>query len=392
MDGHKVPGNARQARAEAGRLVYLDVLRAVAILSVMFCHLPPQLAGSFGALQVYGGRGVDLFFVLSGFLIGTTTLRRAELPVGALEKSRIFWRLRIARIWPLYFGLLAAFVLLPWIFAASIRTTVLQHPVPYVTFTSNYFYQDSLELGVLWSLALEEQFYLVVGIVVAFAATRRDVLAAAFSSIALVVVAVSIRYRVELVDLLTHHKLEESVYIGKLFHSTLGRMDQLALGLGAAVLAPLVSRRLRLRSALWPWGAVLTTVLAIMYFPQWPVLGHTLLGLVFVVCVVVAQLGTLATPRTLGTSQAVRLIAHIGKVSFGLYLFHPMFRSWLFPLWEKVAWGSRLGKAGSFLCVWLAVAWAFAALSYRYLEAPILAWARAYGVKPASTQESERAA
>jgi peptidoglycan/LPS O-acetylase OafA/YrhL len=377
---------------DSGRLLYIDVLRAVAILSVMVCHLPPALANALGPLQVYGGRGVDLFFILSGFLIGTTTLRRAELPVSRWEKCKIYWRLRIARIWPLYFGLLILFVLLPTVFHRSMHDVILQHPVPYLTFTSNYFYQDSLELGVLWSLALEEQFYLVIGILVLVASTRRDVLAAAFFGVALVVVAVAIRYRVELVDLLNNQHIEQNVYIGKLYHSTLGRMDQLALGILTALIAPFVSARVKLRSPAWPWLAIAVTILAIMYMPQWPVLGHTLLGLVFVVCVLVAQLPTLRVPQRAPVRTGVGLIAHIGQVSFGLYLFHPIFRRWLWPLIEHQDWGGPTVHALRFLSIWIAVAWVAAAVSFRFIETPILRWARERPARPIAATAAERAA
>jgi peptidoglycan/LPS O-acetylase OafA/YrhL len=119
------------------RLAYVDALRAVAILSVFFVHAPRELGHHFGLIQDFGGRGVDLFFVLSGFLIGTTSLARAELPMSLAQKAKTFWMLRTFRIWPLYFGLLALYVALPVVFGPGVRAMLLDYPIPYVSFTSN---------------------------------------------------------------------------------------------------------------------------------------------------------------------------------------------------------------------------------------------------------------
>ncbi len=364
------------------RLIYVDVLRALAIIAVFFRHLPPDLDGTFGALGVNGGRGVDLFFVLSGFLIGSTTLARAEWPVSRAEKFKTFWRLRLARIWPLYFGLLALFVLLPWLFAPSLRATLLAHPLPYLTFTSNYFYQNDLELGVLWSLAIEEQFYLAIGILVGVASMRRDSLASAFFGVALVVVAVALRYRAEAVQLMEMQRIDPNVFIGKIYHSSLGRLDQLAIGIFCALAAPWVSARLALRRQPWAWLAVAAALAAILWVPAWPVLGHTAVGLVFAGSVLVAQLGTIDQPRSRLPRALLALLAHVGKVSFGLYLFHPILRRWLYPLSQRIAWRSPTVHAAVFIAAWFAASLALASLSYRYFEAPLLAWARAKGTRP----------
>jgi peptidoglycan/LPS O-acetylase OafA/YrhL len=370
---------------DQNRLIYVDALRAVAIISVMFCHMPPELMGTLGPLQVFGGRGVDLFFVLSGFLIGSTTLSRAEWQASVWDKFKTFWLLRTFRIWPLYFGLLLLYVALPKVFDPAIKQTILDHPVPYATFTSNYFYQGTLELGVLWSLAIEEQFYVVIGLLVGVASARRDVLSAAFFGVSLVAIVVSLRYRLEVSDLFQAKQMEQNTYIGKIFHGTLGRMDQLSLGILASLCARWVSARLPLASSAWAWMAVAAAVLAIMYVPQWPVVGHTALGLVFVACVLVTQIRALRAPSLLPIRLLASTIALVGKVSFGLYLFHPFVRRWLFPLWQRIEWHNKTIQAALFLCTWLAVTLAIAWLSYRFFEAPLLRWARARGAQPGTS-------
>jgi peptidoglycan/LPS O-acetylase OafA/YrhL len=374
-------------KSPSQRLIYVDVLRALAIVAVFFAHLPLELAGTFGAFQVNGGRGVDLFFVLSGFLIGSTTLARAEWQVSTAEKFKTFWRLRLARIWPLYFGLLALYVLLPKLFAPSVRATLLAHPLPYVTFTSNYFYQSDLELGVLWSLAIEEQFYLAVGILVGVASLRRDRLEAAFFAVSLVVVPVSLRYRLEATQLMALPSVDPNIFVGKIYHSSLGRLDQLAIGILAALAAPWVRARVKLKSQAWGWIPFFVAVAAIVYVPTtWRVVQHTLLGVIFAACVLTAQLGTLAQPRTRVAQRGLWFVGYIGKVSFGLYLFHPIVRRWLFPLAQRRAWPSPVVEAAAFMAVWIAGTLVLAALSFRYFESPLLDWARNRGARPQRQQ------
>lgn len=354
------------------RLVYLDVLRAVAILSVMFAHLPPEVGPFFGRVNIYGVRGVDLFFVLSGFLIGTTSLARAELPVTVTQKFKTFWALRLARIWPLYFGLLGCYL----VFSPHLRDLLVHHPLPYLTFTSNYFGQDTVELGVLWSLALEEQFYLVVGILVGVASMRRETLAAAFFSVALMAVVIAVRYRFEIADLHEHEGLRPELAMSRTYTSTLGRMDELGLGVLAAVAGRFVRDRVHLRSPWAAWAAVVLAFATMIYFPQPVGFEQTVIGLGCGVAVLVTQLPTLQLPASRVAKAIVIGIAHIGKVSFGLYLFHPFLRNWLFPYFKQRGWASNGVDACVFFVTWLATGLFVSSVSYHFLESPILRRAR----------------
>ena len=142
----------------------LDGLRGMAILMVVAFH--------YNLAPFLGGVGVDLFFVLSGFLLGGTLLDKKEAP----NYFKAFYARRICRIFPLYFLslflflilLLAAPFTLGWfLFGDSIRF-LLEDPLPlwsYFTFTHNFAMAQlggwgTLWLGHTWSLAVEEQFYL----------------------------------------------------------------------------------------------------------------------------------------------------------------------------------------------------------------------------------------
>jgi peptidoglycan/LPS O-acetylase OafA/YrhL len=147
------------ARAEAWRLPVqipeLDGIRGIAILLVMICHSGMWLPDST-LLHVLrqGKMGVDLFFVLSGFLI-TRILLDAR---GQAHARRNFYIRRGLRIWPLYFAYLTlAFVVFRRILPPHFS------PWAHLLFVQNLFYFSGMGpfLDPAWSLAVEEQFYLV---------------------------------------------------------------------------------------------------------------------------------------------------------------------------------------------------------------------------------------
>lgn len=138
----------------------LDVLRALAILPVLFFHTPQRLFFTFPlALQQatrFGWMGVDLFFVLSGYLIGRQVFSaREEAPLGT--QLRQFWVKRWTRTLPLYFVVLGTYaVIKPWVFGAPF----VGGGWHYALFLQNYGpLQDFVQS---WSLCVEEHFYLVL--------------------------------------------------------------------------------------------------------------------------------------------------------------------------------------------------------------------------------------
>jgi peptidoglycan/LPS O-acetylase OafA/YrhL len=141
--------------ALAKQIPELDGVRGMAILLVMACHLAIWMPVSAARSVLDQGKiGVDLFFVLSGFLITGILLDTRERP----RALRNFYVRRGLRIWPLYFASLAvAFVALRWMLPPQFSKLV------YLLFLQNFFYflDTGPVLAPLWSLAVEEQFYLV---------------------------------------------------------------------------------------------------------------------------------------------------------------------------------------------------------------------------------------
>src|SRR5258708_33942090 len=144
----------------SGRVPSLDGLRALSIALVLISHLVgtrgfivPQAIGRFFSL---GELGVRVFFVISGFLITSLLLEELESE-GRISLIRFYFR-RTMRILPPYFTLILAVVLLE---AAGWITLAPKDKLHALTYTSNYYPERSWYLGHTWSLAVEQQFYLM---------------------------------------------------------------------------------------------------------------------------------------------------------------------------------------------------------------------------------------
>jgi peptidoglycan/LPS O-acetylase OafA/YrhL len=143
------------------RAIYpgLDFLRLAAMLMVFFRHLPTQESAPwYWGLARHGWIGVDLFFVISGYLISFQVL--SSLQRTGTPEWRIFYARRCARILPLYGLVLAGYFFLPW----TRESEGLPPLWKFLTFTQNYGL-DYVHFGAFshaWSLCVEEQFYLVL--------------------------------------------------------------------------------------------------------------------------------------------------------------------------------------------------------------------------------------
>ena len=176
----------------------LDGVRGAACLMVVLLHsLFGILAPDFNIPLIapfthafFGGAGVDLFFVLSGFLIGGILIDHKNSP----NYFKVFWARRATRILPVYLLLFltfaVAFAVRSQISAKWFHQFLMEHPLPlwtYLTFTQNYFMAAANTggprwVGITWSLAVEEQFYMVVPFLVYFL-SRRLIIALAFATI-----------------------------------------------------------------------------------------------------------------------------------------------------------------------------------------------------------------
>ncbi|MCA9680380.1 MAG: acyltransferase, partial [Myxococcales bacterium] len=144
------------------RLPSLDGLRAISIALVIFSHLLgtrgfPLGERAMGSTGDVGYLGVRVFFVISGFLI--TNLLLGEHERTGTVSLRGFYIRRAFRIFPAFYAFVAAMVIAGLLGGIEVHRSDVLHAV---TYTTNYHYVDrSWELGHMWSLSIEEQFYLL---------------------------------------------------------------------------------------------------------------------------------------------------------------------------------------------------------------------------------------
>jgi peptidoglycan/LPS O-acetylase OafA/YrhL len=310
-----------------GHIPALDAVRGLAILLVLLFHfssyghgLPPasMLADRvFHVLTRACWVGVDLFFVLSGFLI-TGILHDSK---SGARYFRNFYARRALRIFPLYYGtLLAFFVVLPRMFPDSERIGAFQsNAFWHWTYLSNIRVAQAGwppfdALGHFWSLAVEEQFYLVWPAVVLLFGRCRLIQICLWC----VCGALVIRSGLVLVG------SQPAAYV-----LTPARMDALAVG---SVLA-LAARGPAGLAGLARWAspaAALSGSLLIALFiwrrglaahdPLVATIGHTLLACFFGAVLVLAL--TSPPHRLIGKVFSSGLLCFFGRYSYALYVFH----------------------------------------------------------------------
>lgn len=351
----------------------LDGLRGVAVLGVLAHHFGQH----FPSLRhwLWGGwSGVDLFFVLSGFLITGILL---DTKHGPYYWQRFYFR-RILRIFPLYYlVLLTVLCLLPALppFQTPEIGGIISRQGWLWSHTSNIligleqtwpFRAGWLSLNHTWSLAIEEQFYLVWPWLVLVLDRRR----LAWACAGMVVGSLILRFGMTLAGFST---LANYVW-------TPCRLDSLAIGALIALITRSPAGPAKLR-ALAPkilagTGFLLAgTVLATQGFryldQPFATFGFTLLALFFGAVVVLCLDSHPAT----GWLNNL-FLRRTGQYSYGIYLFHhllsPLYLN-LFPPAQLVGWlGSDWGGGLLFLGLACACTWLIAMTSFHLLEAPLL--------------------
>jgi peptidoglycan/LPS O-acetylase OafA/YrhL len=307
------------------RIANLDGIRGFAIILVMLHHFqlygegfPPItfLDRQLDRFTNSGWMGVDLFFVLSGFLI-TGILLDSKSNTGYFRK---FYMRRFLRIFPLYYGFLFAFMfVLPLIDPEGAEFQLqFSEQIWYWTYLINWklamvYVSEYIGIAHFWSLAIEEQFYLVWPAVVFFLSRKR------LGLICLLLVVASPIFRIIMAD----------KGFASFFLFTFLRMDALAIG-GLIAIMMRSSKGLELlKRIIWP-GFVTTSVLLIGIFmqklrlvvtdPHLATYGLSIIGLFFGVIITFAIL--LPTNRGFGRLLSSKPLRFFGKYSYALYVFH----------------------------------------------------------------------
>lgn len=355
------PGDATPGRATLPYNPALDGVRAIAVVAVLLYHAG---VGEFSG----GFLGVDVFFTLSGFLITTLLLleRDSTRRIDVVQ----FWLRRAKRLLPALFLVLAAVVIYAAFFAhdselARIRGDTLASLFyvanwRFVFSGQSYFaqYTTPSPLRHTWSLAIEEQWYLVWPLLVAFAMARgwaRSRMAIATLIAALGSAAVMIWLHAGAAD------------PSRAYYGTDSRAQALLVG---SALAFALNGKTIDRVPHWlieaVTGAALTGIVAMIILvndSQDFVFRGGFLLLAVLTALLLAGI-TQPTPTAARLALSVRPLAAVGAISYGLYLWH-------WPLFVFLS-PERTGIEGiALLALRLATTAALATLSYRLVEMPI---------------------
>ena len=213
----------------------LDTLRAAAILVVMLYHLNMYglLPEALNPVASVGWAGVDLFFVLSGFLIGSQLLK--PYLNGTTPSLKEFYARRAYRILPVYLTVLFLYLTVPlWREAPGPYA-----PWQYLTFTWNLLllhYPEGRAFSHVWSLCVEEHFYLVLPLLLLIFMRRPAVWKTVLFVLAIVLGGIALR-----AWLLYHAILKPDVphnllMMRYIYYPTYSRLDGLAIGVSLAIL------------------------------------------------------------------------------------------------------------------------------------------------------------
>lgn len=331
-------------------LPFIDGLRAVAIAGVIIYHaMPHALPGGFA--------GVDVFFVISGFLITRFILEEMRSDTFSLRQ---FFIRRVRRLFPaaavcfFVVTVISAFVLLPdayWYFGRSLLAAVLMFANIFFYNTGGYFNAPALEKPLLhtWSLSVEDQFYLtwpIILLVLVWRFRQR-----AIFSIALTMLVVSLVYS----EITLARNSEAAFFL----------LPSRAWELLTGVLIALGAHRVKLNATLSNGMALAGAAAIISSFALLSGEGHFPgLGAVpacaGTALVIIASLGQ---STMLSRLLATRHFVFVGQISYSLYLWH-------WPLISLLSYRLERQLHATEAVVVIALSFVVSVLSWKFVEQP----------------------
>lgn len=215
------------------RIHGLDTLRALAIVLVVLHHYTLFVSGredQFGWLGQIGWVGVDLFFALSGYLIGNQIFAAMRSEAG-LSLPRFYAR-RLLRTLPNFYVVLALYAFWPWF-----RNGQQMPPLwEFLTFTQNINLRPGTAFSHAWSLCIEEQFYMLLPALALLIASIRGSIRWAWATVALAFAAGMLIRATLWQDLVDGNARSQLHYYQYIYYSTLCRFDELVAGVALALL------------------------------------------------------------------------------------------------------------------------------------------------------------
>ncbi len=342
------------------RIAGFDGLRAIASVAVVFCHTVA------GRTQI-GGYAVNLFFALSGFLILSIlfdtrlAIERGETSAGVA--LRRFWERRFARICPVYYVVIA--VAITWLVATDQMPG--WHAIPYVAYLQNYLIMSTGEWGALgytWTLAVEQQFYILSAAVLLLVPAEAHRRLLGISAVALLGVALILGFLSDYISPFTVDRLPLigfamasaggwlalSWRAGERFGKWLSVPSFLAALALCAVLAPMPSQ--------WLSGNPVTLFLQ-------PIAQ---------MIAIVVILGYIVVNQSAPVTRflELRILKFYGAISYSLYLVHGVLADQLKPYWFEADLGmgvlNFLVERLSYFAFILAISTGLATLLWAYVE------------------------
>lgn len=391
------PAATANGAAERFYLPQLDGLRFLAFFLVFLHHLklPPAgsmadgLAGPWLTLRAFGWMGVELFFVLSAFLM-TSLLLREHRARGAIAVGRFFIR-RVLRIWPLYFFALAlGFAVLPLAAYGTFGTPahhalVATYLLPCVLFLGNFAvaiagYPDGFampSLALLWTISFEEQFYVTLPLLLLLLAPART---ATWVRLLGAVALFGLAVRVAL--LLLPVPAHPATWV-----IPIARPDAFVVGMLLALAYHRDLPWVRVRRGAGPaaLGVAAALLSGVTLFPnidsgswhrlwQYPAVAVGFGALLLALC---------GGQGIVHRVFASRPLVALGRISYGLYVYQLLaleLASRLFQALLPRAGAAPLAAWAAECAAGLLLTVAFAAMSYRWLERPFLRRKAAYEI------------
>ncbi|MEO6688519.1 MAG: acyltransferase [Dokdonella sp.] len=334
----------------SGRISSLDGLRACSIALVLQGHLAgthgfPHALEPAKMLGDLANFGVNVFFIISGFLI-TSLLMEERRQTGAVSLRGFYWR-RARRILPAAYAFLLAILLaaaLGWVEVGG-RDAFFA-----ATYLVNYDVSRPWQFGHLWSLSVEEQFYLLWPFVFVFVKERHALLAAAVAFAA-----------APLVRLAMHLAFPSGPYRDlEIFPAV---ADAIAIGCAFALLRPALLQNgmyLRITATPWRWS-LLALIIAVNHWRS----GHTIVDVLAWPWMLIAMTMLIESSTRCSGTLAWRILnwrplVFVGTLSYSLYL------------WQQPFLNRHMDTWATNFPVNILLACGAALLSYYLIERPFL--------------------
>lgn len=352
----------------------LDILRAIAILFVLFVHslsfIPPPYNKFF---KIFAIDGVSLFFVLSGFLIGGIFLKSFNQDKILFNELINFWKRRWLRTLPNYYLILIFLAIVLYLNGGFDIKTFLK----YVFFSQNLFYEHPRHFfTVAWSLSIEEWFYIMFPIligIISFVFNKKAIESLIVSSILFIVVIVLIRYfKVMDIESLTSREWDS------LFRKqVVTRLDSIIYGVIAAFLY-------KYNNKLWNSFKEIKIILGIfiiiisryieLNFEHFPIIYHAVFSFIFI------SIGwVLMFPYVMSidfkniNTYIFKFFTIMSLISYSLYLIHlsVVKNLMVIPLSNNFKDNLAVKFLISYSLYWL-LSILLSLITYKYYELPIL--------------------